>query len=117
VFDNRLLRSIFGPKREEVTEAWRKLYNEDPNHLYSITKYYADNQIEKNEMGGECSTYEGEERCMQGFGGGNPREGDNQEDSDVDARIILRYIFRKLDVWAWAGWILRRIGTGSGSCE
>ena len=28
-------------------------------------------QIEKNEMGGACSTYGGEKRCTQGFGGGN----------------------------------------------
>jgi hypothetical protein len=34
-----------------------------------LTKYFSGNQIEKNEMGGACSTYGGEERCMQDFGG------------------------------------------------
>jgi hypothetical protein len=34
-----------------------------------LTRYYSGDQIEKNEMGGACSTYGGEERCMQGFGG------------------------------------------------
>jgi hypothetical protein len=34
VFGNRVLRRIFGPKRDEVTEEWRKLYNEDLNDLY-----------------------------------------------------------------------------------
>jgi hypothetical protein len=29
VFENRVLRRIFGPKREEVTEEWRKLHNEE----------------------------------------------------------------------------------------
>ena len=29
VFENRVLRGIFGPKRSEVTEEWRKLHNED----------------------------------------------------------------------------------------
>jgi hypothetical protein len=29
VFENRVLRRIFGPKRDEVTEAWRKLHNEE----------------------------------------------------------------------------------------
>jgi hypothetical protein len=29
VFEDRLLRRIFGPKREEVTGEWRKLHNED----------------------------------------------------------------------------------------
>jgi hypothetical protein len=35
VFDNRALRSIFGPKRDEVTREWRKLHNEELNDLYS----------------------------------------------------------------------------------
>jgi len=34
VFENRVLRRIFGPKRDEVTEEWRKLHNEELNHLY-----------------------------------------------------------------------------------
>jgi hypothetical protein len=34
VFENRVLRRIFGPKRDEVTGEWRKLYNEDLNDLY-----------------------------------------------------------------------------------
>jgi hypothetical protein len=32
---NRLPRTIFGPKRDEVTEDWRKLHNEELNDLYS----------------------------------------------------------------------------------
>jgi hypothetical protein len=35
VFENRVLRRIFGPKRGEVTVEWRKLYNEEFNVLYS----------------------------------------------------------------------------------
>jgi len=34
VFENRILRSIFGSKREEVTREWRKLHNEELNDLY-----------------------------------------------------------------------------------
>jgi hypothetical protein len=34
-FQNRLLRRIFGPKRDEVTGEWRKLHNEELNDLYS----------------------------------------------------------------------------------
>jgi hypothetical protein len=36
VFENRVLRSIFGPKRDEVTGEWRKLHNEELNGLYSL---------------------------------------------------------------------------------
>jgi hypothetical protein len=35
VFENRVLRRIFGPKREEVTGEWRKLHNEELHILYS----------------------------------------------------------------------------------
>jgi hypothetical protein len=35
VFENRVLRRIFGPKRDEVTGEWRKLHNEELNILYS----------------------------------------------------------------------------------
>jgi len=35
VFENRALRRIFGPKRDEVRAEWRKLHNEELNELYS----------------------------------------------------------------------------------
>jgi hypothetical protein len=35
VFENRVLRRIFGPKRDEVTGDWRKLHNEQLRNLYS----------------------------------------------------------------------------------
>jgi hypothetical protein len=35
VFENRVLRRIFGPKRDEVMGEWRKLYNEELHNLYS----------------------------------------------------------------------------------
>jgi len=35
VCENRVLRRIFGPKRDEVTSEWRKLHNEELNDLYS----------------------------------------------------------------------------------
>jgi hypothetical protein len=35
VFENRVLRRIFGPKRNEVTGEWQKLHNEELHNLYS----------------------------------------------------------------------------------
>jgi hypothetical protein len=35
VFENRVLRRIFGPKRDEMTGEWRKLHNEELRDLYS----------------------------------------------------------------------------------
>jgi hypothetical protein len=34
-----------------------------------LTKYFLNNKIEKNEMGGACSVYVEEEKCIQNFGG------------------------------------------------
>jgi hypothetical protein len=36
VFENRVLKRVFGPKRYEVTGEWRKLHNEELNDLYSL---------------------------------------------------------------------------------
>jgi len=36
VFENRVLRKVFGPKRDDVTREWRKLHNEELNDLYSL---------------------------------------------------------------------------------
>jgi hypothetical protein len=36
VFENRVLRKVFGPKRDEVTGEWRKLHNKDLSDLYSL---------------------------------------------------------------------------------
>jgi hypothetical protein len=35
MFENRVLRGIFGPKRDGVTGEWRRLHNEELNDLYS----------------------------------------------------------------------------------
>ena len=36
VFENRVLRRVFGPKRDEVKGEWRKLHNEELNDLYPL---------------------------------------------------------------------------------
>ena len=35
MFENMVLRRIFGPRRDEVMGEWRRLHNEEPNNLYS----------------------------------------------------------------------------------
>ena len=68
-FENKVLRRIFGPKRDEVTEVWRKLCNEELNAMYSSSSIFRVIKIQKEEMYGVCSTYGGEQRCLQSFGG------------------------------------------------
>jgi hypothetical protein len=36
VFENRVLRRIFGMKRDELTEGWRKMHNEQFHNFYSL---------------------------------------------------------------------------------
>jgi hypothetical protein len=62
VFENRVLRRIFGPKRDEVTGGWRKLHNEDLHNLYS-------SQVKEDDMGRACSTIGLEEECIYYVGG------------------------------------------------
>ena len=68
MFENRVLRRVFGPKRDGVTGEWRKLHNEELITKL-LTEYCAGGKIEKNEMGGACGTYGGRERGAQGSGG------------------------------------------------
>jgi len=56
----------------------------------------------------------GRGKVYTGFWWGNLRERNHMEDPGVDGRIILRWIFRKLDVGAWTGSSWLRIETGDG---
>jgi hypothetical protein len=56
VFENRVLRRIFGLKRDEVTGDWRKLHNEELQNLYSspiIIRMIKSRQMEIH----ECESY------------------------------------------------------------
>jgi hypothetical protein len=44
VFENRVLRKIFGPRMDEVTGEWRKLHNEGLNDLLS-SQYFSGDKI------------------------------------------------------------------------
>jgi len=48
VFVNRVLRRIFGPKRDEVTGVWRKLHNEEFNDMYCLPNVFSDDQVKNN---------------------------------------------------------------------
>jgi hypothetical protein len=64
VFENRVLRRIFGPMKDEVTGELRKLHKEELCDLYSSPSIITNNTVEEDEMGGACSTNWGEEECI-----------------------------------------------------
>jgi hypothetical protein len=60
VFENRVLRRISEPKRDEVSEGWRKLHNEEFHSLYCSPNNIRMTKSRRREMGMACSTHENE---------------------------------------------------------
>ena len=97
MFENRGLRRIFGPKRDDVKSEWRKLNIEELNSLYSSPNIFRVIKSRKMSwvshvarMGKSRGVY----RVLV-------RERDHLEDPGVDGRIIIiRWVFRKWDRWA-----------------
>ena len=69
VFENRVLRRVFGPKRDEVTGEWRKLHNEELNDLYSLLNIVWVVKSRQMRWAGHVVHYGGGYRGEQGAGG------------------------------------------------
>ena len=96
VFENRVLRGIFGLKRDGVTEEWRKLHNEVLNDLYTSPNIILMIKLRRMRWAGHVA-HMGREEVQTGFWWGSQRKRDHLEDPRMDGKIILRWIFRKLD--------------------
>jgi hypothetical protein len=68
VFENRMLRRIFGPKRDEVAGGWRKLHNEELHGLYSSPSIVKVIKARRMRWAGHVTRMGGGERCIQHFG-------------------------------------------------
>jgi hypothetical protein len=102
VFENKVLRRIFGPKRDEVTGEWRKLHHDVLNDLYCSSNIFRVIKSRRMRWAVQVARM-GEGEAYTGFWWGNLRERDHLEDPGIDGRIILRRIFGKWDVGAWTG--------------
>jgi hypothetical protein len=94
-FESRVLRRIFGPKRDEVTGEWRRLRDEELYAVYSSANIIRVIKIKKTEMGRACSTY-GDRKGAYGVLVKNP-EGDLLEGPGVNGMIILKWISKNWD--------------------
>ena len=97
VFENMVLRRIFGPRRDEVTGELRRLHNEELDDLYSSPNIVRVIKSRRMRWVGHVARM-GEERGCIGSWWGNRREGDHWGDLGVDGWIILGWISRRWDV-------------------
>jgi hypothetical protein len=68
VFENRILRRIFGPKRDEMIGEWRKLHNKELHNLYSSPDIIRKVKSRRMRWAGHMACMGGE-KSVQGFGG------------------------------------------------
>ena len=113
MFENMVLRKIFGPTRNEVTGELRRLHNEELNDLYSSPKIVRVIKSRIMRWAGHVARM-GEDKGYIGSWWGNRRERDHWGDLGVDGWIILGMISRRWDVGIWTGLGWRRLGTGGG---
>jgi hypothetical protein len=104
VFENRVLRRMFGPKRDEATGEWRRLHKEELNDLYSSRNIIRIIKSRRMRWAGNVVVWERKE-VHTGFWWGDLREGDHLGDPRVDGRIILKWIFKWDGAWAGLSWL------------
>jgi len=83
VFENRVLRRIFGPKRDEVTREWRKLRNEKLIDLYSSPNSFRVIKSKRMRWAGNVMRMGGEE-AYTGFWWVNLKERNHLENPSFD---------------------------------
>ena len=113
VFENMVLRRIFGLWRDEVTGEWRRLHNEKLNDLYSSVNIVRVIKSRRMRWAGHVART-GEERGAYRVLVGKP---EGKRPLGRPRRrwvIILGWISRKWDVGIWTGLGWPRIGTGGG---
>jgi hypothetical protein len=111
VFDNRVLRRLFGPKRDEVTGVWRKLHNEELHDMYCSRNNVRVIKSRRMRWVGYVARL-GEERGVYGVLVGKSEEkrplGRPRRRWEANFRMDLP----KVGVWSGLGWL--RIDTGGG---
>jgi hypothetical protein len=112
VFENRVLRRIFGPRRDEVTGEWRKLHNEELHNLYSSPDIIRQIKSRRMRWAGHVARMEEEKvyKILVGKPEGKKPLGRPRRRWKDGIRMDLREI--GLGVWIGFDWL--RTGTGGG---
>jgi len=93
VFENRVSRRIFGPKRDVITRKWGKLHNEMLNYLYSSPNIFRGIKWRRMRWAGHVARM-GKRIGVYWVLVGKPEGKNHLGYAVVDGRIILRWIFR-----------------------
>jgi hypothetical protein len=110
VFENRVLRRIFGPKREE-DGSWRKLRNDELHNLYSSPNIV---RVSKSRMMRWAGHLARTGEVLKGFWLGGPKGRDHWEDLGVGGRITLRWNLGREGSMGRTGFCWFRIGSSCG---
>jgi hypothetical protein len=110
VFENMVLRRIFGPKRDDVSGEWRKLHKEELHDLYFSANIVRVIKSRRMRFAGNVARMGRREACIR-FWWGSLREREHWGDPGVGGKIILGWIFRKWDLGVWTGLDWLRIET------
>jgi hypothetical protein len=94
VFENRVLRRIFGPKRDEMTGGWRKLHNEELHNLYCSPSIIKVIKSRRMRCAGHVARM-GENRNPYSILAGKPEGKNHWEDQDVNGWTILKWILER----------------------
>jgi hypothetical protein len=85
VFENRVLRRIFGPKRDEVTGEWRKLHSEELHNLNSSQDIIRKVKSRRMRWRGMWHAWERREKCTRVWWE-SPKERDHFEDQGIGGK-------------------------------
>ena len=88
LFENMVLKRIFGPRRDEVTGEWRRFHNEEINDLYCSPNIVRMIKLRRMRWAGHVASMGEERGCIESWWG-NRSERDHWGDLGVDVWIIL----------------------------
>jgi hypothetical protein len=113
VFENRVLRRIFGPMRDEVTGKWRKLHNGELHNLYLSPDIIGQIKSRRMRWAGHVARMGGGRNVYRVLVEG-PKERTHLEDQGVDGRRGSKWTLGRLVGGVWSGFTWLRIGTVGG---
>jgi hypothetical protein len=94
VFENGVLRRIFGPKRDEVTGGLRKLHNEEVHNLYSSPNIIRIIKSRRLRWAGHVARMGRRGRHIE-YWWESQKERDHWEDQDIGGKTILKWILER----------------------